>query len=74
MSKKMLYAKETPRIPIKYIDGETNDLLFEIGNRTWNDVGEMLSDNNVSELIKKQNFDKNPEVVRVLLVVDYYKK
>jgi len=72
MSKKINYLKESPRITVKYIDGDTNELIFEIPNRTCLDIGDVMNDVNVSEMMRKQN--ATPSLVRVLTVVDFYKQ
>ena len=72
MSKKINYRKESPRITVKYIDGDTNELIFEIPNRTCLDIGDVMNDVNVSEMMRKQN--ATPSFVRVLTVVDFYKQ
>lgn len=72
MSKKINYQKESPRITVKYIDGDTNELIFEIPNRTCLDIGDVMNDVNVSEMMRKQNV--TPSFVRVLTVVDFYKQ
>lgn len=72
MSKKINYLKDSPRITVKYIDGDTNELIFEIPNRTCLDIGDVLSDNNVSEMMRKQN--STASFVRVLTVVDFYRQ
>jgi hypothetical protein len=45
------YKKNTPRLSVKFFDGDTNEQLFEIKNRNWMDVGELFADHYVSELI-----------------------
>jgi len=72
MSKKINYLKDSPRITVKYIDGDTNELIFEIPNRTCLDIGDVMNDVNVSEMMRKQN--ATPSLVRVLTVVDFYKQ
>lgn len=69
---KIIYAKETPKLTVKIIDGETNEVLFEIPNRNPLNVGELFSDVYVSEIIKKNNL--NPNIIRVLVIGDFYKQ
>lgn len=69
---KINYAKETPKLTVKIIDGETNEVLFEIPNRNPLNVGELFSDVYVSEIIKKNNL--NPNIIRVLVIGDFYKQ
>lgn len=66
------YTKETPRLTVKFFDGDTQEKLFEISNRTWMDVGEMFTDNNVTELMKQTIQEENlPENVIVLVSGEY---
>lgn len=69
---KINYAKETPKLTVKIIDGETNEVLFEIPNRNPLNVGELFSDVYISEIIKKNNL--NPNIIRVLVIGDFYKQ
>jgi hypothetical protein len=64
------YSKETPRLTVKFYDGDTEEKLFEINNRTWMDVGELFSDHQVSALIS-QSFDDPPENVIVIVSGEY---
>jgi len=70
---KLQYSKESPRLTVKLIDGTTNEVLFEVPNRTCLDIGEFLSDSYISQMIKNKNYEVNPEIVRVLVVADFYK-
>jgi uncharacterized FlaG/YvyC family protein len=71
---KLVYAKETPRLTIKVINGETNELMFEVPNRTCLDIGDFLSDNYISEMIKNKKYDVDVNLVRVLVIGDFYKQ
>ena len=53
------YIKDTPRLTVKFFDGDSEEKLFEISNRTWMDVGEMFTDHNVTELIRQTIQDEN---------------
>lgn len=68
------YAKETPRLTVKVVNGETNEILFEIPNRTCLDIGDFLSDTYISTMIKNKGYDVEPEIVRVLVIGDFYKQ
>ena len=66
------YIKETPRLTVKFFDGNTNKQLFEIKDRNWMNVGEMYADHYVSELIKQTIAEQNlPENVVVLTTGEY---
>ena len=66
------YLKSTPRLSVKFFDGETNEQLFEIKDRNWMNVGELFTDHYVSELIN-QTISENdlPDNVIVLVSGEY---
>lgn len=66
----MKYTKDTPRLTVKYIDADTEETVFEIDDRNWMNVGELLSDHHVTEIIK-QNITNPPENLMVLVVGEY---
>lgn len=68
------YKKQTPRLNVKYIDAETEEILFELNDRTWANVGELLSDYHVDSLVKSELKRRNielPDNVMVLVVGEY---
>ena len=67
----MKYAKDTPRLTVKYIDADTEETLFEVPNRTWNNVGELLADHFVTELMKQNIEGVVPENLLVIIVGEY---
>ena len=69
----MKYVKTTPRITIKIVDGDTEEILLEYTDRTWMTVGEMFQDFYVSELIKNDlpSGKKVPKNLMVLAVAEY---
>jgi hypothetical protein len=50
----MNYRKTTPRLSVKYIDANTEDVLFEVNDRNWMNVGELLTDHFVDSVVKKE--------------------
>lgn len=72
MSKKHKYLKESSRILVKFINGETNELLFEITNRTSIDVGEVFSDHFITEISKLKGI--SCDCIRVLAVGDFFRE
>lgn len=67
----MRYKKDTPRLTVKYIDNDTEETIFEVKNRNWMNVGELLADHYVTEIIS-QNIDGDiPENLLVLVVGEY---
>ena len=63
------YRKDTPRLSVKIFNGDTKEQITEIGNRTWMDVGEMFSDQYVSEVV--QQTGEMPENIIVLVSAEY---
>jgi len=66
----MKYSKDTPRLTVKYINADTEETIFELNDRTWMNVGELLSDHYVNEIVK-QNINNPPENLMVLVVGEY---
>lgn len=68
----MRYTKTTPRLTVKFVDSDTNNVLFEIKDRTWMNVGEILNDGAISNIMKNEWRNKDlPENLMVLVVGDY---
>ena len=67
----MKYKKSTPRLTVKFVDSDTNDVLFTIKDRTWINVGEILNDGAVSSIMKVEFKGEAPENLMVLVVGEY---
>lgn len=68
----MRYVKDTPRIPVKFINADTEEIIFEINDRTWMNVGESLTDYFVENLFKTELKDKKrPKNLMVLTVSNF---
>jgi hypothetical protein len=67
----MRYSKETTRLTVKFIDGDTNEELFDIPNRNIMDIPELFSDVYVTEIAKGYLGDDLPENITVLIVGQY---
>jgi hypothetical protein len=66
------YLKNTPRLSVKFFNGDTNEQLFEIKNRSWMDVGELFADHHVTELLRQTYPDHQlPSNVIVLVSGEY---
>ena len=71
----MKYAKETPRLTVKFIDADTEKTLFEINDRTWLNIGEIFSDYYIDAVMKTEMKDKKmPTNLMVLAVGEYHLK
>ena len=67
------YAKESPRLSVKFFDGDTKEQLFEIKDRNWMNIGEMFADHHVDLLIKQTIKEENlPSNVIVVASGDYF--
>lgn len=72
----MKYAKETPRIPIKFIDAKTEETLFEVPDRNWMNLAEFFADHTITQLmeVELKNKLKNrpiPESILVIAVAEF---
>jgi uncharacterized protein YggL (DUF469 family) len=66
------YAKSSPRLTVKFLDGETNELLFEVNDRNHMNVGDIFTDTHVSELINRTIKAENlPESVNVMVIANF---
>ena len=68
----MRYSKTTPRLTIKFVDNDTNKVLFEVNDRTWMNIGEILSDGAISSVMANEWKNKPlPENLMVIVVGEY---
>jgi hypothetical protein len=68
----MRYTKTSPRLTVKFVDSDTNKILFEIKDRTWMNVGEILTDNAIDNIMKNEWKNKKmPENLIALVVGEY---
>ena len=68
----MRYSKATPRLIVKFVDSDTNEVLFEVKDRTWMTVNELLSDGAISSVMKHEWKNKElPENLMVLVVGEF---
>lgn len=68
----MKYTKQTPRLTVKFVDSDTNEILFEQKDRTWMNVGEILSDGAITSIMQHEWKNKElPENLMVIVVGEY---
>ena len=68
----MKYTKQTPRLTVKFVDSDTNEILFEQKDRTWMNVGEILSDGAITSIMQHEWKNKKlPENLMVIVVGEY---
>jgi hypothetical protein len=65
----MNYAKESPRLSVKFINAETEQELFEIKDRSWMNIGEIFSDKVTTEIIQNELKNKKFKLPKKLLVL-----
>lgn len=63
----MKYVKETPRIIVKFINADTEEVLFELKDRSWMDVGQVFSDGITTTIIEQEL--KNKKLPKNLMVI-----
>ena len=69
--RKLRYGKITPRLVVKFVDSDTNDVLFEIKDRTWMNIGELLNDGAVSSIMTHEFKGTPPENLMLIVVGEY---
>jgi len=68
----MKYAKSTPRLTVKFVDSDTNQILFEVKDRTWMTVGDLLSDGAITSIMNTEwKGKKVPANLMVLVVGEF---
>jgi hypothetical protein len=61
------YTKENPRIAVKFINADTDEVLFELNDRNWMNVGEILSVG-ITDSIMKNHF-KNAVLPKNIIII-----
>lgn len=67
------YRKESTRLPVQFIDSETEEILFTVNNRNVTDIGEVYSDAVASSIIGsefKGNESNLPDKILIMTVVE----
>lgn len=68
----MRYTKQSPRLTVKFVDSDTDKILFEVKDRTWMNVGELLSDGAIDSIMKNEWKNKKlPQNIMVLVVGEF---
>ena len=66
----MKYIKDSPRLNVQYINADTEDIILEVKNKNWMNVGELFADHYVNEILKQNNIE-TPENLMILVVGEY---
>lgn len=68
------YKKDSSRIPVQFIDPETEEVLFEISNRNPTNINEIFSDYIATSLINQElSEDQQPDSILLLIPVQFYR-
>lgn len=67
----MRYKKATPRLKVKFVDSDTNAVLFEVNDRSWMNVGDMLTDGAITSIMKTEFRGDPPENLMILVVAEF---
>ena len=69
------YKVESPRIPVQFINAKTEAVLFEIKDRNWMNIGELLTAHYAGTLVETEMKGKvEPDEVLVIAVVRLIKE
>lgn len=70
MAKK--YEKTTPRIVVKFINNDNDELLFEINDRNWLNVGEIFPSSTMTGIVTNGLKNRKlPNSILVIAVAEY---
>ena len=65
------YVNETSRITVKYINADTEEQLFEVSDRNWMNVGELMTSHYSNDLLQRELKNKKlPQKVLILTICE----
>lgn len=68
----MKYVQTSPRRPVQYVDASNETILFEVHDRSWMNVNELLSAASVDKLMKNEFKDKKmPKKIIVMAIGEF---
>lgn len=71
----MRYGKKTPRIPVKFVNADTDEIMFELHDRNWMNIGELFNDAAISSIMTTEWKNKEiPENVIIIAVGEFQLK
>ena len=71
---KLKLKKVNPKITIEAINSENDELLFEITDRNWSNLGEVFNDHYFGMIAEKElNGEKIPEKITLVAVTEFKK-
>jgi hypothetical protein len=66
----MKYTQEIPRLTVKYVNADTEDVIFEVNNRNWMNIGEMMTSKYATEVFKTNKLEM-PNNLMILIIGEY---
>jgi len=67
------YVSNSPRLTVKFIDADTETVLFETHDRTWMNIGEAMTDWFNDAIMKTEMKDKKvPENLMVMVIKELH--
>ncbi|MFW6247293.1 MAG: hypothetical protein ACOC22_03940 [bacterium] len=68
----MSYIRQSTRLTVQFIDSESEEVLFELKDRNWMNVGEVFTSSIVSSIMENELKNKTkPENILVMVVDEY---
>jgi len=68
----MIYKKATSRLTVKFVNSDTEEVLFEVNDRSWMNVGELLTDGAITSIMANEYKNKLlPDNLMVLVVGEF---
>ena len=68
----MIYKKATSRLAVKFVDSDTEEVLFEVNDRSWMNVGDILTDGAITSIMANEYKNKPlPDNLMVLVVGEF---
>lgn len=67
----MSYSKKSPRLKVQFVDEDTETVLFEVNDRSWMNVGEILTDAAINSIMANEYKGDPPENLMVLVVAEF---
>ena len=68
----MIYRKATSRLTVKFVNSDTEEVLFEVNDRSWMNVGDILTDGAITSIMANEWRDKPlPANLMVLVVGEF---
>lgn len=67
----MKYIKDTSRLTVQFINSKTDEVIFEIKNRNWTNIGELFTDHLATEIINQNIKGEKPKNLLILAFGEY---